>query len=136
MDQSTFEQRLKEADPKLAEHLLPLVEFDYSKGRCQKGMFRHISTGSRFYADDYVINCDELRHHYVMNYVINYVINRDELPEPLNSWKSSFGTVGLLLRIKDSRLCRDNNAVFALTAAHFVFQELTMFARTPTISKR
>ena len=112
MDQSTFEQRLKEADPKLAERLLPLVDFDYSKGRSQKGMFGHISTGSRFFADD-------------------YVINRDELPEPFNSWKeSSFGTVGLLLRIKDARLCRDNNAVFALTAAHCVFQELINYVNS------
>ena len=38
------------------------------------------------------------------------------------------GTVGLLLRIKDARLCRDNNAVFALTAAHCLFQELVQYA--------
>ena len=110
MDQSIFEKRLEKADPKLAERLLPLVDFDYSKGRCQKGMFGHISTGSRFYADD-------------------YVINRDVLREPFNTWRrADNGTVGLLLRIKDSRLCRDPNAVFALTAAHCVFSELAEYA--------
>ena len=44
MDQSTFEKRLTDADPKLAERLLPLVDFDYTKGNCEEAVFGHRRT--------------------------------------------------------------------------------------------